>query len=88
MIDFKGMLFPMLNPLRIFCFFHDLLLKHTDEMVPLSHTGGEATLWLPVIVIWLLPKLWAKKLDIFVDLRRELGKKIGCKNVAEDLQNL
>lgn len=38
-------------------FFYDFLLKCTDEMMPLSHTGREATLWLPVIIIWLLPKL-------------------------------
>ncbi len=71
MIDFKGMLFLMLNPLKIFSwlFFPQLLLKYTDEMMPLSHAGREATLWPPVIIIIRLPpKLWAEELDIFVVL--------------------
>lgn len=59
MIDFKGMLFLMLNPFKIFSrlFSYDLLLKCADEMVPVSHMGTEASLWLPVIIVWLLPKL-------------------------------
>ena len=66
MIDFKGMLILMLNPLKIFlkAVLHDLLSKCPDELMPLSHAGREATLWLPVIIviiiiiiICLLPKL-------------------------------
>lgn len=91
MIDFKGMLFLMLNPFKIFSrlFSYDLLLKCADEMVPVSHMGTEASLWLPVIIVWLLPKLWAQKLDVFVVLSQtSLGGWECAKNGAQDFWKL
>ena len=74
----KACYFWCLIPWKFWCLF--LFLNHYYELLmPLSHAGREATLWLPVIIIviiiiiiiitiiinWLLPRLWTEKLDIF-----------------------